>query len=616
MTVHGPDNSLGGWGASGTTHLAGTVSAEVSESSGTLVGHVTNNLGVGLVDTEVVTASGLESQALGVLGPGASSPLHLAASSGNGVATAPFLDIPLGSANRQAAERHTEAVQSLYDLGAIYSAQAGGIPVLVAFAGHPLYPLDFATAAERLGPADAVVVPLLPAVRPAGRAVELGPELVGSRGSPASSASQLANGSLAVQEGGSLDYQFVLPPTPWAQLELNFGSLDGSPTSPGIGLGASVGAQRGLLLPMAALVVSAFDYQTSRWDHLRSRAPSGQLVVAVPSPSRYIGPGGAVEVRLSSPSAGLNVYGEVPTLSGSASRASAVAAGFYARAAGSARAAGLMPGQIMIRAEGLRKVYGNTEALSDLTFEVPEGDVLGFIGANGAGKTTALRILAGLTRPSGGWAEVDGVDVAGGREQLHELVGYMPDFFGVYDSMTAAEYLAFYASCYRLPKHVIGRVVPDLLELVHLGQKRDAQVDTLSRGMKQRLCLARALVHDPKVLLLDEPASGLDPRARAEMRELVQALRELGKTIVLSSHILPELAEMCSSYGIIHEGRMVAHGPAGAILGHLGPPRARARVQGDVEEAERRAGQHRRDIQRAPVRTGHARDRARQRARR
>jgi ABC-2 type transport system ATP-binding protein len=249
-----------------------------------------------------------------------------------------------------------------------------------------------------------------------------------------------------------------------------------------------------------------------------------------------------------------------------------------------------MPDQVMIRAEGLRKAYGTTEALCDLTFEVAAGEVLGFIGANGAGKTTALRILAGLTRPSGGWAEVDGVDVAGGREQLHDLVGYMPDFFGVYDSMTAGEYLAFYASCYRLPKHLMGRVVADLLELVQLGPKRDAQVDTLSRGMKQRLCLARALVHDPKVLLLDEPASGLDPRARADMRELVQALREMGKTIVLSSHILPELAEMCSSYGIIHDGRMVAHGPAGAILGHLGPPRVRSRVQGDVEEAERRAG--------------------------
>jgi ABC-2 type transport system ATP-binding protein len=241
----------------------------------------------------------------------------------------------------------------------------------------------------------------------------------------------------------------------------------------------------------------------------------------------------------------------------------------------------------MIKAEGLRKIYGHTEALSELTFEVRQGDVFGFIGANGAGKTTTLRILAGLTRPNGGWAEVDGVDVVVQRARLPELVGYMPDFFGVYDSMTAAEYLAFYASCYRLPKHLITRVVPDLLELVQLSAKRDEQVNTLSRGMKQRLCLARALVHDPKVLLLDEPASGLDPRARADMRELVQALSEMGKTIVLSSHILPELAEMCTSYGIIHDGRMVAQGPASAILDSLGPRRARARVQGDLDEAER-----------------------------
>jgi ABC-2 type transport system ATP-binding protein len=249
-----------------------------------------------------------------------------------------------------------------------------------------------------------------------------------------------------------------------------------------------------------------------------------------------------------------------------------------------------MTGAVMIKAEGLKKVYGKTEALSGLSFEVPEGEVFGFIGANGAGKTTTLRILAGLTTPSDGWADVDGADVVTDRARLHELVGYMPDFFGVYDSMTAAEYLAFYASCYRLSKNLISRVVPDLLELVQLSSKRDEQVDTLSRGMKQRLCLARALVHDPKVLLLDEPASGLDPRARAEMRELVQVLREMGKTIVLSSHILPELAEMCSSYGIIHDGRMAAHGPAAAILDNLGARHARARVRGDLEEAERLAG--------------------------
>lgn len=243
----------------------------------------------------------------------------------------------------------------------------------------------------------------------------------------------------------------------------------------------------------------------------------------------------------------------------------------------------------MIKVQSLRKVYGRTEALCDLSFEVAQGEVFGFIGSNGAGKTTTLRILAGLAWPSGGRAEVDGVDVATGRARLREVVGYMPDFFGVYDSMTAGEYLAFYASCYQLPRRLVDKVTTDLLELVRLGPKRDEQVNGLSRGMKQRLCLARALVHDPRVLLLDEPASGLDPRARAEMRLLINALKEMGKTILLSSHILPELAEMCSSYGIIHEGRMVATGPAGALANRLGPRRARARVRGDLGEAERLA---------------------------
>ncbi len=250
-----------------------------------------------------------------------------------------------------------------------------------------------------------------------------------------------------------------------------------------------------------------------------------------------------------------------------------------------------MTGAAIIHAEGLTKRYGSTEALTGLSFEVPEGEVFGFIGANGAGKTTTLRILAGLSRPDGGWARVDGLDVVDDLPRLHGLIGYMPDFFGVYDSMTAAEYLTFYASCHQVPKHLMPRVVNDLLELVALTPKREAQVDSLSRGMKQRLCLARALVHDPKVLLLDEPASGLDPRARTEMRELVSVLQEMGKTIVLSSHILPELAEMCSSYGVIHDGRMFASGPAEAILGGVGPQRARARVGGDLGEAERMAGE-------------------------
>ena len=244
------------------------------------------------------------------------------------------------------------------------------------------------------------------------------------------------------------------------------------------------------------------------------------------------------------------------------------------------------PGPVMVRANGLVKRYGAVEALSGLSFEVAQGEVFGFIGPNGAGKTTALRVLAGLCRPDEGTVEVDSVDVLAHPNVLPQLTGYMPDFFGVYDSMSATEYLAFYASCYRVPKRVTGRVVADLLELVGLSAKRDADVDTLSRGMKQRLCLARSLVHDPALLLLDEPASGLDPRARAEMRELVGALREMGKTVVLSSHILPELAEMCTSFGIIHEGRMVASGPAPSILSAAGSRRARVRVQGDLGAAE------------------------------
>ncbi len=204
------------------------MTANVAESNGALVGKVSNDLGVALVDTEVVTASGLESQTLGTLAVGASSQVNLAASSSNGVPSAPLLAIPLGSGDRRAAETHEEAVQSLYDLGSLYSSQAGGIPVLVAFTRHPLYPLDLGTAAERLGPSDAVVVPLLPAVGSGAKTAVLGPELVGSRGAASGAAEQLSSGSLAVQQGGSFDYQFILPATGWAHLELNFGSVDGS----------------------------------------------------------------------------------------------------------------------------------------------------------------------------------------------------------------------------------------------------------------------------------------------------------------------------------------------------------------------------------------------------
>ncbi|HTV11415.1 MAG TPA: ABC transporter ATP-binding protein [Acidimicrobiales bacterium] len=245
--------------------------------------------------------------------------------------------------------------------------------------------------------------------------------------------------------------------------------------------------------------------------------------------------------------------------------------------------------ELMVRVEGLTKRYGEVEALSGLSLAVKKGEIFGFIGPNGAGKTTALRVLAGLCWPTDGLVEVNGVDVLQQPALLRSLTGYMPDFFGVYGSMTAEEYLTFYASCYKVPRRVTGRVVDDLLALVELGAKREAQVESLSRGMKQRLCLARALVHDPELLLLDEPASGLDPKARADMRDLVRALGEMGKTVVLSSHILPELAEMCTSFGIIHKGKMVTVGPAQSLFASAGERRARARVQGDFEGAAGRA---------------------------
>ncbi|HEY8839839.1 MAG TPA: ABC transporter ATP-binding protein, partial [Candidatus Dormibacteraeota bacterium] len=195
----------------------------------------------------------------------------------------------------------------------------------------------------------------------------------------------------------------------------------------------------------------------------------------------------------------------------------------------------------MISAENLTKVYGKRTALDHVSFEVPEGEIFGFVGPNGAGKTTTLRILAALLEPTSGHASIGGVDVAKQPDLVHSRLGYMPDFFGVYDQLSVSEYLDFYAACYRQPKERRTKVVAQLLELIGLSERRDQMVDTLSRGLKQRLCLARALVHDPAVLLLDEPASGLDPRARVDMREILKELRRMGKTIIISSHILPEL---------------------------------------------------------------------------
>jgi ABC-2 type transport system ATP-binding protein len=240
----------------------------------------------------------------------------------------------------------------------------------------------------------------------------------------------------------------------------------------------------------------------------------------------------------------------------------------------------------VITAENLTKVYGKRMALDHVSFEVPEGEIFGFVGPNGAGKTTTLRILAGLLEPTGGHASIGGVDIARQPDLVHSRLGYMPDFFGVYDQLTVSEYLDFYAACYRQPKERRVKVVAQLLDLIGLTERRDQMVDTLSRGLKQRLCLARALVHDPVVLLLDEPASGLDPRARVDMREILKELRRMGKTIIISSHILPELTELCTMIGIIDHGHMQATGSVQEVVQHLSAGRRlRITVVGDREAA-------------------------------
>jgi len=219
----------------------------------------------------------------------------------------------------------------------------------------------------------------------------------------------------------------------------------------------------------------------------------------------------------------------------------------------------------MIEIKELCKSFGKTQALKGLTLTIPAGHVYGLIGPNGAGKTTAMSILATLLSADSGSALVCGLDVDRDTAKVRRAIGYMPDFFGVYDGLTAREYLSFFAAAYRIPEEKHGRLINELLELVNLPEKSDAYVDTLSRGMKQRLALARCLVHDPQVLILDEPASGLDPRARAEVKEIVSHLKYMGKTVLISSHILPELAEICDEVGILESGRLVASGPVPEI---------------------------------------------------
>lgn len=233
----------------------------------------------------------------------------------------------------------------------------------------------------------------------------------------------------------------------------------------------------------------------------------------------------------------------------------------------------------------LNKKYGKFTALDSLSMNITENSIFGFVGPNGAGKTTTMKIMAGLLKADSGSIFVNGEDILKNPMSIREKIGYMPDFFGVYDDLKVTEYMDFYAGMYYIPYADRPELIDNLLEIVDLSNKKDSYVDGLSRGMKQRLCLARSLIHDPDLLILDEPASGLDPRARVEMKEILKRLREMGKTIIISSHILPELAEMCSEVGIIDQGKLVTQGTVNDIMNRLQKKRVvRIKTSSAVEQ--------------------------------
>jgi ABC-2 type transport system ATP-binding protein len=242
---------------------------------------------------------------------------------------------------------------------------------------------------------------------------------------------------------------------------------------------------------------------------------------------------------------------------------------------------------LIIETKDLKKRYGKFDAVNGLSLEVPAGSIYGFVGPNGAGKTTTMRMLTTLTRPTAGQAWVAGHSVTQEPRAVRRAIGYMPDEFGVYDDMRVWEYLDFFAACYDIPESNRRRLIDDLLELVDLSHRRDDMVDKLSRGMKQRLSLARTLAHDPSILILDEPASGLDPRARVEIRELLVELSKMGKTIFFSSHILADVSEICTHIGIIEAGQMVAQGSMQDMRSQLMPHREIMVTVRDDETAEK-----------------------------
>ncbi len=240
----------------------------------------------------------------------------------------------------------------------------------------------------------------------------------------------------------------------------------------------------------------------------------------------------------------------------------------------------------MIETRKLSKNFGELVAVDNLDLDIEAGDIFGFIGPNGAGKTTTMRVLVTLLEPTSGAAFIDGLDVTKKGREVRRRVGYMPDFMGVYDDLKVFEYLEFFAAAFGIEYRKRKSIVDGVLELTDLESKRNTAVDSLSRGMQQRLGLARVLIHDPKVLILDEPASGLDPRARIEIRELLRELKKMGKTIMISSHILSELEEICDRVGIIEHGRLVFGGTLDEIRPRLGiHSKVRVLVLGDEQKA-------------------------------
>ena len=247
----------------------------------------------------------------------------------------------------------------------------------------------------------------------------------------------------------------------------------------------------------------------------------------------------------------------------------------------------------MIETRDLTKKYGELFAIKSIDLNLTRGDLFGFIGPNGAGKTTTMRILATLLNPSWGEAYVGGYSIYTRPKEIRRMIGYMPDFFGVYDDMKVIEYLEFFAAAYRIRGPKRRQVCDDVLDLVELGYKREALVTSLSRGMTQRLGLARVLLHDPQVLLLDEPASGLDPRARIEIRTLLKRLGTMGKTIMVSSHILPELADICNKVGIIEQGELKFNGSVAELMRLVRPHMSiNIGVAGDRDAAARLLERH------------------------